>query len=648
MNVEVSKSLIVLVCLSSLAGCGGEGGGPDAVVPPVNHPPVAAISGPTTGYTGASVSLDGSASSDPDGDALAFRWTMTVPTGSSASLAGSTTAHVILLPDVVGTYQLSLVVSDGKLDSVPANHTLTATARSPIKATLRTPLADGLVSDAVAVIVTVVSTYEVSSVTATLAGAETVLTFAPDAWCQRVSCGPGFVGTPSLAGQPPGTYTLTINATDVRGNSDQFSVNIVHDNPPVLTVTAPLDESVALPTVPLEARCTDDLPGCAVELRVNDQLQQSAPSALSGPFDLSAWLGQTVKFELFARDSANQVTRQVLTVFVESPTRLAVVAELPGSILDADSRHLLFVEHADAGDVLAIYDRVSGLTEAISMPDGRTVRTGSAYLTPSGAIFVTQATAGNVSTSRVYLWRAGTFTDLAYPNSAASLEVSGDYAIWNEDGAAYGGNLYRLDTATGTSELVASNAGNIENSVSADGTVAFWNTNYQVVLDQSGQQDVLTNDASQWHVYPLTDGDRVLYRRQDPCCANQQYAIVLIEGADSIPLTAKRDLQPSPGRDYQIRNGWAAYTDLGNLGQLHVFTRSPLGLVTRHTDLGTSSRLDRLAGNGELMLINGQQRFFSRGSGLLEVSSAAGHGYWLNGAWYVAIGRALLAVDTGG
>jgi hypothetical protein len=81
---------------------------------------------------------------------------------------------------------------------------------------------------------------------------------------------------------------------------------------------------------------------------------------------------------------------------------------------------------------------------------------------------------------------------------------------------------------------------------------------------------------------------------------------------------------------------------------LHVFTRSPLGDTVRHTDFGTTSHLDYLAGNGELMLANSQQRYFSRGTGLLAISSAAGRGYWLDGVWYVAIGRALLRADTAG
>jgi hypothetical protein len=402
-----------------------------------------------------------------------------------------------------------------------------------------------------------------------------------------------------------------------------------------------VDLSVAMPTVPLDARCSDDLPGCIVELLVNDKLQQSAPSELSEPLDLSAWMGTSVRLTLRARDSAGQLIMQDRVVFVEDSARLTAVTELPGLILDADDRRLLFVEHGDAGDRLAIHDRISGLTENVVMPDGRTVRAEAAYLTPTGAIFVTQASGDSVLSSRVYLWHSGGLTDLARPNSAISLAVSGDYAIWNEST-----NLYRVNTTTGASALVTSDAGNWQNSVAADGTVAFWSRSYQIVLDRLGQQTVLTNDPSQWHVYPRTDGDKVLYRRQDPCCANQQYTIVLVEGADLIPLSAKRGSEPWPGRDYQIDSGWAAYTDTGNLGQLHVFTRSPQGVITRHTDLGTSSRLDHLAGNGEMMIFNGERRYFSRGTGLIAVSSAAGRGYWLNGSWYVAIGRVFLSVDT--
>lgn len=149
-------------------------------------------------------------------------------------------------------------------------------------------------------------------------------------------------------------------------------------------------------------------------------------------------------------------------------------------------------------------------------------------------------------------------------------------------------------------------------------------------------------------MYPLADGERVVYRRQDPCCTNQQYAIVLIEADAPLMLAEKRDREPQPGRDCQLSGGWAGYTDLGNVGQLHVFTRSPQGIVMRRTDFGSDSYLDRLADNGEVMIFGRGLRYLGRGGGLVELSSADGRGYWLNGAWHVTLGRVLLSVDDPG
>ncbi len=88
--------------------------------PPVNHPPVADAGTDRAGILiGSFVELNGSASTDPDGDPLTYAWTMTTkPTGSSAVLSDPTIVDPKFTADKAGTYIVSLIVNDGKVDSV--------------------------------------------------------------------------------------------------------------------------------------------------------------------------------------------------------------------------------------------------------------------------------------------------------------------------------------------------------------------------------------------------------------------------------------------------------------------------------------------------------------------------------------------------
>jgi hypothetical protein len=82
---------------------------------------------------GVAVSLDGSLSSDPDGDALTYAWTFTErPMGSTATLAGATTVNPMFTPDKKGTYTVQLVVSDGSLPSGPDSVMITVGNTRPV------------------------------------------------------------------------------------------------------------------------------------------------------------------------------------------------------------------------------------------------------------------------------------------------------------------------------------------------------------------------------------------------------------------------------------------------------------------------------------------------------------------------------------
>lgn len=97
-----------------------------------NLPPVASAGPAQTVAVGRRVRLDGRASSDPNGDALGFQWSLSSrPAGSSTALANRTAPELELQTDVIGLYVVSLVVSDGLGGSGATTVTITATEPVP-------------------------------------------------------------------------------------------------------------------------------------------------------------------------------------------------------------------------------------------------------------------------------------------------------------------------------------------------------------------------------------------------------------------------------------------------------------------------------------------------------------------------------------
>ena len=93
-----------------------------------NSPPVA-DAGPDqivecTSPTGASVTLDGTLSSDPDGDPLSFQWR-----DSANNLVGTTPQVNFPLP--LGTHTFTLVLNDGQVDSAPDTVVVTVRDTTP-------------------------------------------------------------------------------------------------------------------------------------------------------------------------------------------------------------------------------------------------------------------------------------------------------------------------------------------------------------------------------------------------------------------------------------------------------------------------------------------------------------------------------------
>lgn len=98
--------------------------------PGIAYIPVSNAQGPTDSPVGATVLLEGSISTDANGDPLSFLWSVTSrPTGSFASFASQSVANPRITLDIPGTYQFTLWASDASARSFsPALVTVVAHA----------------------------------------------------------------------------------------------------------------------------------------------------------------------------------------------------------------------------------------------------------------------------------------------------------------------------------------------------------------------------------------------------------------------------------------------------------------------------------------------------------------------------------------
>ena len=107
---------------------------PDTVViSTINSAPAANAGPDRTIHAGVTVDLDGSGSSDVDGDVLTHTWSfISKPAGSSAALNGADTATPDFIADEPGEYVIQLIVNDGTVDSAPDTVTISTTNSKPV------------------------------------------------------------------------------------------------------------------------------------------------------------------------------------------------------------------------------------------------------------------------------------------------------------------------------------------------------------------------------------------------------------------------------------------------------------------------------------------------------------------------------------
>jgi hypothetical protein len=250
----------VLAVLPVLAACGGGGSGCnllggalcDSPNPVVNQAPVAVAGANQSVLLGAvSVKLNGSGSTDANGDVLTYQWAMVSrPSRSTAALSQATSVEPTFTPDVLGVYLFSLVVSDGKLSSATSLVTVTV---SELNAP---PVANAGVDQSVLVNAVVSLDGRDSSD----ANRDDVLTFT---WSLVRPDGTSAVLTgvrPTFTAAMTGTYTASLTVRDAVSSSEPDAVRVVVsavNAPPVAVITASSSVVVGNPVQLSAASSTD-------------------------------------------------------------------------------------------------------------------------------------------------------------------------------------------------------------------------------------------------------------------------------------------------------------------------------------------------------------------------------------------------------
>ena len=219
----------------------------------LNSAPVAKAGANQTALVGDLITLDGSGSTDVDGNALTYSWSMTSkPAESLAALESSFAVNPTFVIDKPGNYVIQLIVNDGSVDSVPSTVTISTTNSPPVA---------NAGADQVVFIGDIVQLNGAGStdVDGDLLGFAWSIVSKPQN--SQATISNAFIVNPTFTVDEPGTYIAQLVVTDGTVNSKPGTVTISTQNrPPV--ANAGVAQTVAVQsTVQLDGTTSSDPDG---------------------------------------------------------------------------------------------------------------------------------------------------------------------------------------------------------------------------------------------------------------------------------------------------------------------------------------------------------------------------------------------------
>jgi hypothetical protein len=335
-----------------------------------NTPPVANAGPAQVVSIGAFVQLNGSGSTDVDGNPLTYKWSLiTLPPNSKAVLSNASIVNPTFTADLPGTYVVQLIVNDGQVDSPPATVTISTNAVQP-------PTAQAGPNQTVVHGTTVTlngSGTDPQSLPLTLSWS---LITVPQGSKAQLSPMPATIASPTFTADLPGVYVAQLIVNNGFLNSAPATVTITTTNSPPVANAGPNQNVTVGASVILDGSGSSDAD--------HDPLTFMW-SFTSRPTSSNATLsGANTKAPTFTPDLAGTYVVQLIVNdgFVNSPpVTVTITANVATITLTPNPLNLTLPTVGLAGEKFPIDPSVSSpgpvQASAAMSAEGRLLRTNS-------------------------------------------------------------------------------------------------------------------------------------------------------------------------------------------------------------------------------------------------------------------------------